>query len=246
MAEHPARTHSLRLIVGLVLVYAVLQGMATALESLRGEAGIGIALAVVAGLMGVECFLFQRTPALALRELGLGRPSGAGLLLAAAISGALLGVLPGFALATGTTIALEPGWSAFLPGLFAQAGIAEEVLFRGYLFGHLRRGRSFWRAAVIATGPFVLVHLILFTSMAWPIALAAVVLSVTLSFPLARMYELAGRTIWAPAVVHTVVQGAIKVIAATGPAAAYLPLVWMAAAASLPFCVFLVRAPRSD
>jgi membrane protease YdiL (CAAX protease family) len=43
--------------------------------------------------------------------------------------------------------------------------VAEEVLFRGYLFGHLRRGRSFWRAAVLSMLPFVCVHLLLFFTM---------------------------------------------------------------------------------
>ncbi len=35
----------------------------------------------------------------------------------------------------------------------AQAGIAEEVLFRAYLYGQPRDGRSFWRAAALASGP---------------------------------------------------------------------------------------------
>ena len=52
-----------------------------------------------------------------------------------------------------------------LPGLFAQAGIAEELLFRGYLFGHLREGRSFWRAALLSMPPFLAVHLLLFFQM---------------------------------------------------------------------------------
>jgi membrane protease YdiL (CAAX protease family) len=30
------------------------------------------------------------------------------------------------------------------PGLFAQAGIAEEATFRGYPFHRLRKGGSFW------------------------------------------------------------------------------------------------------
>ena len=125
------------------------------------------------------------------------------------------------------------------PGLFAQAGIAEEALFRGYLFGRLRRGRSFWHAAALAAVPFVLVHLILFATMPWQVALAAVLLSVILSFPLAYLFELGGNTIWAPALLHFTVQGAIKVLELPGDTA--LPLVWMAASAALPYLVFLFR-----
>ena len=80
----------------------------------------------------------------------------------------MLGLL--FVRARGMTPAFYPGWISLLPGLFAQAGIAEEVLFRGYLFGHVRVGRTFWRAAAVSMLPFVSVHLILFFSMPWPIA----------------------------------------------------------------------------
>ena len=44
---------------------------------------------------------------------------------------------------------------------------------------------------------------------------------------------------WAPATVHAVIQGAIKVITVEG-AEASLALVWMAASALLPFLVFLI------
>jgi membrane protease YdiL (CAAX protease family) len=78
-----------------------------------------------------------------------------------------------FVRARGLAPAFYPGWISLLPGLFAQAGIAEEVLFRGYLFGHIRVGRTFWRAAAVSMLPFVTVHLVLFFSMPWSIALAS-------------------------------------------------------------------------
>jgi membrane protease YdiL (CAAX protease family) len=155
------------------------------------------------------------------------------------VSLALAAVIPVYAAVRGAPLALHPGWTWLLPGLFAQAGIAEEALFRGFLFGRLRRGRSFWRAAVLSAGPFVAVHLVLFATMPWPVALAAVLLSVVLSFPLAHLFELGGNTVWAPALLHFTVQGAVKVMEVPGDAA--LPLVWMAACAVLPFAVFLVR-----
>ncbi len=86
----------------------------------------------------------------------------------------------------------DGGWLRLVPGLFAQAGLAEEMLFRGYLFRHLRAGRSFARAAWAAAGPFAAVHLVLFLTMPWPVALAAVGLAVVLSFP-ARAPLRAGR-----------------------------------------------------
>jgi hypothetical protein len=61
--------------------------------------------------------------------------------------------------------------------------------------------------------------------MPWPIALAALLLSVVLSIPFAHLYELGGATIWAPAVLHFVVQGTIKVITFAGDDASSFPLV---------------------
>ena len=92
--------------------------------------------------------------------------------------------------------------------------------------------------------PFVTVHLVLFLTMPWPIALAALALSVVVSFPLAWLFELGGSTIWAPALLHFVVQGAVKVVVFDGEAAASFPLVWMAAAATVPMLVLLVSRPR--
>ncbi len=129
---------------------------------------------------------------------------------ACAVSALLWLVLVAFVLGTGVAWTMAPGWLAFVPGLFAQAGIAEEILFRGYLFRHLRRGRSFMRAALLSMLPFVAVHLILFLTMPWAIALAAVLLSVVLSCPFARLFELGGNTIWGTAVLHFVIQGTIK------------------------------------
>jgi membrane protease YdiL (CAAX protease family) len=130
----------------------------------------------------------------------------------------------------------------FLPGLFAQAGIAEEVLFRGYLFGHLRVGRTFWRAAAVSMLPFVSVHLVLFLSMPWPIALASVLLAVVISFPLARLFELGGNTIWAPALLHFVIQATVKIVVFPHGAQSFA-LAWMAASAIVPLLVFTVKAP---
>jgi len=128
-----------------------------------------------------------------------------------------------------------------LPGLFGQAGIAEEVLFRGYLFGHLRPGRSFWRAALLAMLPFALVHLLMFLTMPWPVALAALLLSIVLSFPLAHLFELGGRTVWPPALLHFVVQGTAKLVVMSGEEPSTFPIVWMGASAVLPMFVMLIR-----
>jgi membrane protease YdiL (CAAX protease family) len=231
----------IRLIGGLAAVFLLFHLLASALGSDRGQAGLLVAAAVIVALVAIECGLFGQSPGAAVRSLGLGRPAARGIAVALGLCAVLLAVIPAYAAVRSAALTLYPGWPWLLPGLFAQAGIAEEALFRGYLFGHLRSSRSFWRAAGLAAVPFVLVHLILFATLPWPVALAAVLLSTVMSFPLAHLFELGGRTIWAPALLHFVVQGAIKVFALPGDAA--LPVVWMAACAAIPYAAFLFRRP---
>jgi membrane protease YdiL (CAAX protease family) len=150
----------------------------------------------------------------------------------------LILVVPAYFLLARTTPATHTGWGWLLPGLFAQAGVAEEVLFRAFLFGNLRRERTFWRAAVLATGPFLLVHLWLFVSLPWAVALASVLLSAAISFPLARLFDAGGGTIWGPALLHAVAQGVPKIVTTREGDAAFA-LTWIACCAVLPYVVFL-------
>ncbi len=231
-----------RLVLGLFLVFALFQWSATILGSDRGQQGILIAVLIVAATVAADWLLLRHPRAPALQHLGLGRPRAAGMVLAGGVAVLLLTMAFLFAVATGRTAALYPGWPWLLPGLFAQAGIAEEVLFRGYLFGHVRVGRTFWRAAAASMLPFVIVHLILFVSMPWPIALASVLLAVVISFPLAYLFEVGGNTVWAPALLHFVIQSTVKVLVFSDGADTFA-LVWIAASAVVPLLIFAVKVP---
>ena len=228
--------------LGLFLVFGLFHGSATILGSDRGQRGILIGTLVVAATAAAEWFLLRRQRGAAVRQLGLGRPRAKGIVVAGGAAFLLLMVALLFVRARGLTPAFYPGWISLLPGLFAQAGIAEEVLFRGYLFGHIRVGRTFWRAAAVSMLPFVSVHLVLFFSMPWPIALASVLLAIVISFPLAYLFELGGDTIWAPALLHFVIQATVKVVVFSHGAESFA-LAWMAASAMVPLLVFTVKAP---
>jgi membrane protease YdiL (CAAX protease family) len=226
-----------RLLAGLTVVFGLFQWSAATLASDRGQAGLFVAALVVGATLAVERLLFGQRLRAAVAALGFGRPRAAGLAVAGAGGVLLLSVIPIFERVTGLSASPWPGWVSLTPGLFAQAGIAEETLFRGYLFGHLRRGRSFWRAALLSMLPFVGVHLFLFFTMPWTIALAAILLAVVLAFPFARAFELGGHTIWAPAILHFVVQTVPKVAVFPSDAALPFALVWMAASALIPALV---------
>ncbi|MEZ5330777.1 MAG: CPBP family glutamic-type intramembrane protease [Thermoanaerobaculia bacterium] len=229
-----------RLTIVLAALFALFHGIAEGLGSDRGQHGPLIATVVVVAVLGADRRLSGEPLARCLQGLGLGAPRLRGLGTAAALCLLLLASVPLLFRSAGAEPTLLPGWALLLPGLFAQAGIAEEVLFRGFLFRRLRRGRSFRRAAGLAAIPFVLVHLLLLATLAPPVALASIALAAAISFPLAHLYELGGGTIWAPALLHFVVQGTVKVLDLDGVPPT-VPVLWMLASATVPWAAFLVR-----
>jgi len=223
----------IRLCIGFFILCGLLQGAAHALDSTRGEWGVVVALLVVGAGTVIQHLLHNKS----WTELGLAAPARRGMWTALCLAAVLLVVATIYALAAGgaTEMAVANPW--LLLGIFAQAGIAEELVFRGYLFGHIRRTCPFWRAALISAIPFALVHLTLFLTLPWAIALTALVMSVVMTFPLSWLYELGGRTIWAPAVLHTVLQAVPKLITLDG---ATFAIVWMVGGMIVAWSAFVV------
>lgn len=228
-----------KLLISFALLYAALQWAAATFQSLRGEFGLLVALTAVGASLFAQDVLFTKTRKEAVLGLGLGAPRLRGILAALAVSALMLLAYPIFLLIYGGGVSIYPGAAWLALGIFLQGGLAEEVIFRGYLYGHIRRGRPFWRAAALSAIPFAIAHLYLFFTMAWPIALAALGLAVLSSFPFAWLYELGGRTIWAPAIAHAVVQGAIKIFVVEDPV---FPILWMAASLAALWLVFAISS----
>ena len=116
----------LRLLLGLVLVFGLFHGAASALASDRGQAGLFIGVLVVTATFVVERALFQQRGFVAARTLGLGLPRAIGLIAAIAIGFLLSFVIFMFVQVRGASFAFFPGWVSLVGGLFAQAGIAED------------------------------------------------------------------------------------------------------------------------
>jgi membrane protease YdiL (CAAX protease family) len=221
------------------LAWALFDRTAAFLGSVRGEAGILVCAVVLAAATACEVALSGRTPVRALAALGLRIPDLRALLWACALVGLLLGFYPVFAAATGAQLSTRADAIPLAIGMLAQGGIAEEVLFRGFLFRRLREGRSFWRAASLAAMGFVAVHSLLFLTLDFALALASLLLSLSLSFPLAWLFERSGGSIWPPAIVHAVLQGAIKLVEA-GEHFFAMAIAWMILGALLPWAFFLL------
>jgi membrane protease YdiL (CAAX protease family) len=233
------------LLGGLTAAFLVFDRAAAWTGSTLGQAGLLVGALAIATIVLAERLLFPKPLAAVPATLGFGRPAGRAIAASVAIGAVMLAFFPLFARATGTPMALRGGWGLLVPGLLAQGGIAEECLFRGYLFGHLRDGRGFWRAAWLSVPPFVAVHMLLFTYMPPPVAAAATLLSLAMSFPLAHLYDLGGRTIWAPALLHFIAQGAVKLVVVPDDRQVALGLGWMAVCAVIPWTAFAVRAKQA-
>jgi membrane protease YdiL (CAAX protease family) len=89
-----------------------------------------------------------------------------------------------------------------LGGVLLFHGLAEELVWRGYVYGHLRRTNSF-RGAVIRTVPLIaLTHVPIILSNGLAVGSLAVLSAAVTCLPLAYLYDRGGRTVWPPAIVH--------------------------------------------
>lgn len=226
------------MLLGFVILWLVLDRSATALGSFRGEWGGAVAALTLVAMVVVEMAVFRRGIGAAIASLGLGPSRRRPLALAVAIAALLLAMIPVYGIVRGVPIGLMDGWWLLAVGIFAQAGIAEEDVFRAYLFRHLRDGRTFWRAAGIAAIPFVLVHLMGYLTMDPIVATTSLLVALSLTFPFSWLYEQAGNSIWPSAILHAAIQGGIKLIVV--PDADYLPLamLWLVTTAAVPWLVF--------
>jgi hypothetical protein len=165
------RPHWIRLLLGLLAVYAVFQWSAAVLGSDRGQGGLLVAVLVVSATLAVEWTWFGVSLRSAMRELGLAGPRRRGLFVSAVVCGLILLVPSIYAKATGATVTFESDSLWLLPGLFAQGGIAEETLFR---LGGVGRAAALCCPVVSFGSPFRVGR-----STIWPSALLHFVVQAT-------------------------------------------------------------------
>ncbi len=192
------------LLVGFVALYSACCGRSGSVDtSVRW--GLAMLAVVVLAAVLVETLLFRTPVAGAAGRLGFGRPAGRALALGALVSGGVLLVYPLTAAVTGVSMQLRPDWLWLLIGVFAFHGLAEELVWRGYVFGRLRAGRSFW-SAMWWTMPLIAVtHLPIVFSMGPATGIGAMVVAAVTSIPLGYLYETGRGSVWAPALVHTAI-----------------------------------------
>lgn len=204
--EQP-RVHGVRgwvgFVVGFGLIWATLQLTSTPVPTLLPSIGACVATVLCAAVVVV---VLWRVPARgALAAVGLGRPALPGLLVAAGVVAlCAVGYLL-FTPLTGRALSAPAGWLGLLLGVFLFNGVAEEVAWRGYVFGALRQGRTFWRAVLLSMPLLALTHVPIVINSGLVVGLAAMLVAAVTTLPFAYLYERGGRTIWAPALLHTAI-----------------------------------------
>jgi membrane protease YdiL (CAAX protease family) len=205
VTAHPERRDVGRILAGCALMFVVLQGGALLLLPRLDLTWTSLIVAAVmlATAFAIERAVFKRDLAQAAKALGFGRPESGAVVVAVIITAGMLAFFPLYSVATGTPFGLKADWLWVLAGVIAVNGIAEETLFRGFVFGHLRQaGHSFRRAGLISMLIFAAVHLFLFTNSPAVVAAFATALAVAAAFPFAFLYERAGMSIWAGVILH--------------------------------------------
>jgi membrane protease YdiL (CAAX protease family) len=234
-----ARSSLLRVLLGCALMYLVLQGgLMLLIPSLdQPSAALVVTAAMLAVAILIERGLFARDVDSGLRALGLGRPRGGAMLVSLILTTGMAAFFPIYSVVTGIPIGLKADWLWVLIGAIFLNGLAEETLFRGYVFGHLRQGgHSFWRAGFTSLVIFSLVHLFLLVENPPEIAILGGLVAAAAAFPFAFLYERAGKSIWAGAVLHV---GAHIFRLVEIPEAEYMTVavVWLVVQVGFPFLV---------
>lgn len=204
--ESVSRRNISLILIGCAVMFTILQIGVTWLAGLLDQtwaALIVTALMIVVGLL-FERLFFKRDAAQGLNALGYGQPNPRAVLVAAIIGLIMLAFFPIFSAVTGAQISLKADWLWIILGAIALNGIGEETLFRGYVFGGLRKeaGLSFRRAGFVSMIIFAAVHLLLFIGNPFFVGLLGTLVAVSAAFPMAHLFERGNNTIWAPAVLH--------------------------------------------
>lgn len=252
LEEMTARNNKfLFIIIGYAVIYGVLELLAhLTVDVIKTENALIVMAGVLVCTAIVETVMFRNGLADLVKLLGLSKPTTSSIIAALIITAVLFACYPLITLITGFKFTIPENWLWLAVGVFALHGIAEEVLYRGYLFRRLRIKRTFWRAAWFAVLLFSIAHIPIIINQGVFVGGMAVLLSVVSSFPFAWMYEKGGNTIWAPAIVHFAIDTVIPILAlggGMGEGSQIAVMLWMLAAMIVPYLAFLLlRKPLNS
>jgi membrane protease YdiL (CAAX protease family) len=233
-----------RILVGYAVAYAAFEGAAQLAVSVDlAWRQVIIALAGAVAALAAQVVLFRQTPSQALAWLGLGRPTTWSVLVALGLSLLLLAAYPVISRVTGARFELQPGWPFLALGIFLVNGVAEEMIYRGYLFHHVREGRTFRRAVLLGIVFHAAAHIPILAIAGVVVGLSAILVAVATFPTYATLFERGRNTVWAPALLHFA-SDTIKLVIGAGalaePATQTATLLWLLVIATAPYLLFLI------
>lgn len=203
-----------------------------------------IPLAFIALPVVLEMTLYRQSLSQALSSIGITRFSWGGINTAVTYLVPLILFFPVFSLLTSSSVSLKPNWPWLIINIILVNGLAEEIMMRGFVFRHLREGRSFWQAAWLSTLYFAGYHLPLILTVGPVVGFIAVIVAFPVGFLTAYLYERGSNTIWGAGLLHAVNNGLVMMFvfpATVQPAASSLYLLL----GILVSALLLVRAYRA-
>jgi membrane protease YdiL (CAAX protease family) len=236
--EQPTTSNTRQIVVGFVFIYLIYFGSAFLfLKFDQTTAALIRTLLALTAVFSVEKFVLKGSTREHTGVFYFGWPGSRAFAVAMLAGIPFVAFFPIFTTLTGTTFSLPSNWLWIYLGYITVSGITEEVMFRAYLFGHLRTRYGFWRAAILSLIFFSAVHLLLLFRVNLVITIASILLASVSSFPLAYLYENSRGSIWAVALLHSLVH-AISVMAVSDDSLT-ASLAFMAVTAVSPWIVFL-------
>ncbi|HRE12270.1 MAG TPA: type II CAAX endopeptidase family protein [Ignavibacteria bacterium] len=231
------------IIIGYILLYGTFELTAKLTgDTVNPLNALLISVCVFIAAVIVEVVFFKSRFSELVKILGLGKPGSKALIASLVITLLLFLCYPLITLITGFNFNIPENWIWLAIGVFVLHGIAEEVLYRGFLFRRLRESRSFWKAAWLAVIFFTVAHIPIIINQGLLVGGMAVLLAVISSFPFSYLYEKGNNSIWAPAIVHAAIDTIIPILAA-GPMderATMAVTLWMAASMAIPYLSFVI------
>ena len=240
--EMSSRRAILSILIGCAMMFAILELGVTFLAALLDQTWAALIVTAIMVLVAVlfERQAFKKDAVQGLRAIGYGRPDPRAILVAVIIGLVMLAFFPIFSLVTGAQITLKPNWWWILAGAIALNGIGEETLFRGYVFGGLRREADlpFRQAGFISMAIFAAVHLLLFIGNPFFVGFLGTLVAISAAFPMAYLFERGNNTIWAPVVLH-VATHTIRLVDISEPQYFTAVGIWLLLQIGMVFLVFL-------
>jgi membrane protease YdiL (CAAX protease family) len=190
-------------IVTFVILFVLFRGLGFAGANFEWTTmQILICVVVIAGATLAWSKLKKTSLTQSFRAIGFGVPTSSATAIAIVLSLLMLSFFPIYSQLKNVELSLVSNWPWVLVGIIAGTGIAEETLFRGYVFHFLRENRTFWKAATLSMLLFAAMHLLLLLWLPLPLAIAAIILAILAAYPTAFLFESANRTIWPSAILH--------------------------------------------